>query len=116
MVGCNQEDTARDMSADQVVKAHFKYWNEKDFSELEGTISPDRKGITWELNKLEYVKLISIKEKNIGQKNEKEFEVQFEIMFKNGYGSGLSNGKYNWTYLLKRDSDSSPWLIYDWGV
>ncbi|MDA8234786.1 MAG: DUF4829 domain-containing protein [Clostridia bacterium] len=105
------------MSAEQVVREHFKHWNDKNLTKLEETLTPDRKGITWEFNNLEYVKLLSIKEKPIkGQNNQKEFDVVFNIKFKNGSGSGLSNGRFKWSYKLKKDTERSPWLIYDWGV
>jgi len=117
--GCisNNRVNSTNISAEQVIKEHFRYWNDKNIAELEKTMTQERKGISWELNKLEYVKLISIKEKKlIEQKNRKEFEVEFEVKFKNGSGSGLSDGKYTWSYMLKKETENSTWLIYDWGV
>jgi len=81
-------------------------------------MTPDRTGITWELDKLEYVNLISINARESSEENKKVFDVVFDIRFKNGDGggSGLEDGKLTWKYLLRRDGQNSPWLIYDWGV
>jgi uncharacterized protein YchJ len=108
-------------SAEQVVRDYFTYWNAKDLPRLEKTLAPARQGISWELDKLEYVKLISIKEINSSDNqssdvNNKKFNVEFDIKFKDGYGSGLTDGIWKWNYLLQRADPSSPWLIYDWGV
>jgi len=106
-----------DANAEQVVREYFTYWNEKNVTEMERRMTPNRKGITWEFDKLEYVKLISIKEIKARQEGIKVFEVVFDIKFKDGSdgGSGLSDGEYTWGYLLKRDNETSSWLIYDWG-
>jgi hypothetical protein len=102
--------------AEQVVSEHFKYWNDKDLAKLEETMTPNRKGISWEFDKLESVRLLSIVEKKSDEPNERVFIVEFEIKFKNGEGSGLSDGKYtNFAVMLRRETESSPWLIYDWG-
>lgn len=104
------------LSAEQVVREFFKNWNDKNLAKLENTLTSYRKGVTWEFNKLEYVKLISIKEKKLtGPGNKKEFEVVFDIKFKNGYGSGMSDGRYRWNYMLVRNNEGSQWLINDWG-
>lgn len=104
------------MSAEQVVREYFKNWNDKNLAKLENTLTSYRKGITWEFDKLEYVKLISIKEKKLtGPDNKKEFEVVFDIKFKDGYGSGFNDGRYRWNYMLVKNTETSRWLINDWG-
>jgi hypothetical protein len=117
-IGCTTKEsmTTVNISAEQTVRDYFKYWNEKDLTNLEKTMVSDRKGITWEFEKLEYVKLLNIKEKESNEKDKKVFQVEFEIKFKDGYGSGLNDGKWNWNYMLKQNEQNSQWLIYDWGV
>jgi len=108
---------ASSMAAKQVVEEYFKYWNEKNVSEMEKRMTPNKKGISWELGKLEHVRLISISERQPREEGTKVFVVVFDIKFKNGSGggSGLIDGKYTWGYLLRRHNETSPWLIYDWG-
>ena len=117
-VGCASKESISKMntSAEQVVRDYFKYQSEKNVAKLAEIMTPDKKNIAWEFEKLEYVNLISIHEKESSEENKKVFVVEFEIKFKNGSGSGLSDGKYpNYAILLIRDNASSPWLIYDWG-
>ncbi|MGB9666678.1 MAG: DUF4829 domain-containing protein, partial [Candidatus Cryosericum sp.] len=66
---------------------------------------------------LEHVRLISISERQPREEGTKVFVVVFDIKFKNGSGGGLGliDGKYTWGYLLRRNNETSPWLIYDWG-
>ncbi len=79
---------ASSMAAKQVVEEYFKYWNEKNVSEMEKRMTPNKKGISWELGKLEYVKLISISERQPREEGTKVFVVVFDIKFKNGSGGG----------------------------
>lgn len=120
MTACSSIGKANstNLSAEQVVRNYFMYWNEKNVNKLEKTLSPEKQGITWEMNKLEYVKLLSIKENEsaTSDDNQKVFNVVFEIKFKDSSGSGLSDGKWTWSYMLRRDDKNKPWLIYDWGV
>lgn len=124
MAGCRPStpenppiDTTGSAAAEQVVREYFKYWNEKNVTELEKLMTPNRKGITWDFDNLEYIKLISIAEKKSSDKNRKVFEVAFDVKFKLGVGGGnMKDGKTTWDYLLKQDSANSPWLIYDWGL
>lgn len=103
------------VAAEHVIRGYFKYWNEKNVTEMEKRMTPDRKGMTWEFDKLEYVKLINIEEKRSSDENRKVFNVVFDIKFKSSAGSGLSDGRHLWHYLLKGDNVNLPWLIYDWG-
>ena len=118
--GCDsKESTISPTNAlpEQVVRDYFKYWNDKNVSKMEELMTSNNKGISWELEKLKYVKLISINESKSHQpNNQKTFNVEFEIKFKDGSGSGLSDGKVFWPYVLRMDTEKSRWLIYGWGV
>jgi hypothetical protein len=109
------------MAAEQVVREHFRYWNERDLAGLERTMTPDKKGITWGLSWVDHVKLLSIKELASREENKKVFEVVFDFKRKNTGGdpadgaSGMDNLTYTWGILLRRDNAVSPWLIYEWG-
>jgi hypothetical protein len=103
-------------SPEQVVREYFKYWNEKNVAEMEQRMTPNNKGIDWHLDAEEYVKLVSINERESNEKDEKVFVVVFDLKYKKGgVGGPLNEGRTTWQYLLKRDSETSPWLIYDWG-
>lgn len=101
--------------AELVVRNYFKYWNDKNVVKLEETLVPKRRGIDWELDKLDFVKLISIRDEKYKLNNTKIYNVIFVISFKNGEGSGLSDGIHSWEFTLSRENESSPWLISDWG-
>ncbi|MCX6084364.1 MAG: hypothetical protein NT102_05305 [Caldiserica bacterium] len=105
-------------AAEQVVREYFTYWNEKSVTELEKRMTPDRKGITWEFDKPEHVKLLGVNEIGSSEENTGVFDILFDIKFKNGDGggSGLGDGKLTWSYLLKSDGENSSRLIHDWGV
>lgn len=134
LAGCTKinEQTVNSLNAEDVVKEHFKYINEKNSEKLEKTVTQAKKGVAWEFEKLEYFKLINIEEdKSDRMKNAymssgrgsvikpfqvKVFKVDFEVNYKGGYGSGFSNGKYTWYYFVVKEKEGSDWLIDDWGV
>lgn len=119
MLGCTlkTDKPAGNLSPEETVRQYFKCWNDKDTIGMEKLITPDRKGITWEMNELKYVKLQSIKgDQSNYNKNTKVFLVEFEIKSRNGVVSGLNDGGHTWSYIVKRSNENSPWLISDWGV
>jgi len=111
-----KQDTSS-MAAEQVVKDYFKYWNAKNLVEMEKRLTPDKRGIAQHLDALAYVKILSISERLPRTMGTKVFEVVFDLKFKNAsYGAtGINDGKNVWGFFLKRDNETSPWLIYDWG-
>jgi len=104
-------------SPEQVVRDYFKYWNAKNLVEMEKRLTPDKRGIAQHLDALAYVKILSISERLPRTTGTKVFEVVFDLKFKNAsYGAtGINDGKNVWGFFLKRDNETSPWLIYDWG-
>lgn len=105
------------VAAKQVVEEYFTSWNGKNATELEKRMTANKKGITWDFDNLEYIKLMSINERQPREAGTKAFEVTFDVKFKRGVGGGdMTDGKTTWDYLLKQETPSSPWLIYDWGL
>src|SRR5664280_2222232 len=110
------EQESSSVAAKQVIEQYFKYWNAKNISEMEKRMTPDKKGIDWSFDAIDYVKLIDVNERHSREApGTKTFNVVFEIKYKKGMGSSISEGRIYWGYLLKRDNTNSPWLIYDWG-
>jgi hypothetical protein len=117
--------------AKQVVLDFFKYYEQKDVTKMESLLIKGKKGISWELNKMDYVKLLKVEEdktdvmKNGFMSNGlgsvmhpvevKVYKVTFEIKFDGGSGSGMTDGKYDWSYFVIKEKENSPWLIADWG-
>lgn len=134
LAGCTNasEQAASGLTAEDVIKNHFKYINEKDTDKLEKTVTQAKKGVEWEFERLTYFKLISIEEdKSDTMKNAylsngsgsvikpfqvKVFKVDFEVNYRGGFGSGFSNGNYTWYYFVVKEKEGSDWLIDDWGV
>ena len=105
------------VAAKQVVEEYFTYWNGKNAAELEKRMTANKKGMTWNFDNLEYMKLISINERQPREAGTKAYEVTFDVKFKSDTGEGdMKDGKTTWDYLLKQETPSSPWLIYDWGL
>jgi hypothetical protein len=102
------------MAAEQVVREFFTYWDKKNIPEMEKRMTPNRYGASW-TDKLGFVKLISITELKPDETGAKAFMVSFGIKYEKGGGAGIDHEINTWNFLLKRDSDSSPWLIYDYG-
>ncbi|WP_165849427.1 DUF4829 domain-containing protein [Candidatus Cryosericum septentrionale] len=109
------EQEPSSMAAKQVVEEYFKYWNGKNITEMEKRMTPNKKGIDWSFDAIEYVKLISISERQPREAGTKVFVVVFDLKYKKGKSSSLNEGRTTWEYLLKRDNETSSWLIYDWG-
>lgn len=109
------------ISAEQAVKDHFKWRNEKNLAKLEETLTEKRKGIQWNLDNLEYVKLLEIIEvtnsitNSKPKENTKVFKVKYEIKFKEEK-EPQNSGTYEWYYFVVKEQQNSPWLIDDWGV
>jgi hypothetical protein len=113
--GCvtKTSDQSETLAAEQVVREYFTYWNEKNIPEMEKRMTPDKKDIQWYMDDLEYVKLINVSEQKPVERGTKAFVVVFDI--KQAHGGSIENGVNSWNYVLKRESDTSPWLISDWG-
>ena len=111
------EQEPSSIAAKQVIEEYFKYWNEKNLAELEKRMTPNRKGMIWGFDTTDYVKLIAINERHSQEApGTKAFNVVFEIKNKKGKSNpSIEQGTIHWSYLLKRDTTNSPWLIYDWG-
>lgn len=110
------EQEPSSIAARQVIEEYFKYWNAKDITEMEERMTPNKKGIDWGFDAIDYVKLIEVNERYSQEgPGTKAFNVVFEIKYKKGKSTPIDEGSVHWGYLLKRDNASSPWLIYDWG-
>jgi hypothetical protein len=113
------EQEPSSIAAKQVIEKFFTSWNGKNATGISDCMAPKNRGIDWEFGALEYVKLISISERQPREdpENTRVFMVMFDLKFKaNGPGmSSLDEGKTYWNYILKRDNKDSPWFIYDWG-
>ena len=104
------------IAARQVIEEYFKNWNAKNITEMEKRMTPNKKGIDWGFDAIDYVKLIDVNERYSREgPGTKTFNVVFEIKYEKGKSTPIDEGTIHWGYLLKRDNANSPWLIYDWG-
>jgi hypothetical protein len=104
------------IAARQVIEEYFKNWNAKNITEMEKRMTPNKKGIDWGFDAIDYVKLIDVNERYSREgPGTKAFNVVFEIKYKKGKSTPVDERTIHWGYLLKRDNANSPWLIYDWG-
>jgi hypothetical protein len=101
------------VSAEDALKEFFKYWNEKNLLEMEKRISPDRTPLQWRLDELNYVKVISIVEREPTEDGTKAFVVVLDINYVKSHGKmiGWENGEVAYNFSLKRITDTSPWLV-----
>jgi hypothetical protein len=102
--------------AEQVVRGYFKYWNENNLAEMEKYVTSDKKGLPWEKDNLESIKLQYLTERTQIENNRKVFVAIYNAKLKKAPLYGLIDDTYTYEYMLKRDSEHSPWLIYDWEV
>lgn len=102
------------VSAEDALKEFFEYWNEKNLLEMEKRISPDRTPLQWRLDELNYVKVVSIVEREPTEDGTKAFVVVLDINYVKSHGKeiGWENGKNTYFFSLKRLTDTSPWLVY----
>ncbi len=102
------------VSAEDALKEFFRYWNEKNLPEMEKRISPDTLPMQWRLDELNYVKVISITEREPTEAGTKAFVVVLDINYVKSHGKmiGWENGKNTYFFSLKRLTDTSPWLVY----
>lgn len=118
-------------ASENVVKEHFKWWNEKNINKLNTTMTEGNKSISWNLENIDYVKIISIKEdlssnvkkgymengngKYLKPQEVKVFAVQYEIKLKDDNKGPISSGKHIQYYIVIKQSKNSPWLIDEIG-
>lgn len=128
-------------SAEQVIRNHFKWWNEKSQVKTDCTVIKSLRGAQYDFDKIEYVKLKKIVEdkqvedKQVEDKqieenkiyfetaagkkqkyyDSKVFFVTFEIKHKPGMEWKLNDGEHEWKYILVKKKRYSPWLIADYG-
>lgn len=131
-VGCSSKQTGKEHDAKQVVTNFFKWYSEKNLDKMESLMLKQRKGIVWQLDKLEYVKLLKI-EVDTAERSKKNylttgggsllkpydvviFNTEFDIKFNGGFAAGMDDGKYGWNYIVVKEKENSPWLIADWGM
>jgi hypothetical protein len=109
-------DAESSAAAEKVIKEYYKCVNEKNAAGMKKCTIPGT-GNPWEFDKLEYVKLISVSERQSREAGTKVFVVILDVKYKQGDAGGSvePSGKYTWYYLLKRGNATSPWLICDWG-
>ena len=110
------EQESSSIAARQVIEEYFKNWNAKNITEMEKRMTPNKKGIDWGFDAIDYVKVIEVNERYSREgPGTKTFNVVFEIKYKKGKSTPIDEGTIHWGYLLKKDSVNSLWLIYDWG-
>ena len=109
-------DAESSAAGEKVIKEYYKCVNEKNAAGMKKCTIPGT-GNPWEFDKLEYVKLISVSERQSREAGTKVFVVILDVKYKQGDAGGSvpTSGKYTWYYLLKRYNATSPWLICDWG-
>lgn len=72
-------------------------------------MTANKKGMMWVFDNLEYMKLISINERQPREVWTKAFEVTLDVKFKlGGGGENMTNGKTTWDCLLKQDTHARP--------
>ncbi|MHB8070416.1 MAG: hypothetical protein ACYDHF_00490 [Candidatus Cryosericum sp.] len=99
--------------AEDALKEFLKYWNEKNLPEMEKRISPDVVSREWRLDELNYVKVISITEREPTEAETMAFVVVLNINYVKSHGKmiGWENGEAAYDFSLKRITDTSPWLV-----
>ncbi|WP_041245432.1 DUF4829 domain-containing protein [Geotalea uraniireducens] len=102
-----------------VIRKFFAAWAEKDARTMEALCSVGwherRTGvrIDWEFEKLDSVRLISVREKMTPFDSRKVFTTEFDIRAR---GGSLGSGRVGpWLYILVRDRPDGPWRIDEWG-
>lgn len=101
-------------SPEQVVRDYFKYWNESNLPEMEKYVTSDKKGLPWERDNVEFIKLQYLTERTQIENNRKVFVAIYHAKLKKAPPYGLVDDTYTYEYMLKRDREDSPWLIYNW--
>lgn len=120
------QKTAPTLSPEEVLQKHFFFKQNKDEHLLKLTIAEKRSQTDFMLNNLLSLKILSIDEKGydtIAQQylsknnscfNATSFDVQFEVKYKKPLT--MDDGIYTWRYVLIKEQQNSPWIIYNWGV
>jgi hypothetical protein len=102
------------MAAEQVVRDYFKYWSEGDYLEMEKYVTLNKRGLPWEKDNVESIRLQYLTERPQTENNRKDFVAIYRAKLKEAPQYGIIDDTYTYEYLLKRDDEDSPWLIYSW--
>lgn len=112
-----EPETSAMPSPEQVVREYFKYWSEGNYPEMEKYVTLDMRGLPWEKDNVESIELQHLTQimQGVGG-NRMVFVVIYHAKLKKAPIHGLVDDTYTYEYMLKRDGEDSPWLIYDWKV
>ena len=118
------------LSAEAVLKEHFKSLNEKNIQKLNKTMTKGHEDINWQFDNLDSVKLIEIKEdltgtvkngymnngngKYINPFDVKVFAVKFELKLKDENIGPRTSGQYEDFFIIIKQDKNAQWLIDDW--
>ncbi len=118
LAGCStagtspSEDQAR---AEQVVRDYFRYWSEKNLAGLQKTTNLYQPNVDWELDKLEFVNLVSVTLGKVHTDTRQSFRATFDIKAKPGMFLSVEDGRHIWKIVLTREKSDTPWIITEWG-
>ncbi|MFA4932181.1 MAG: DUF4829 domain-containing protein [Caldisericia bacterium] len=101
--------------AEQVIRDYFRYWNEKDLAGLQKTTNLYQPNMDWELDKLEFVNLISVTPGKVHTNTRQSFRATFDIKAKTGMFMTIDDGRHIWKIVLTREKSNAPWIITEWG-
>jgi len=102
-------------SPEQVVRDYFKYWSEGNFPEMEKYVTSDKKGLPWEKDNVEFIELQHLTERTQADENNRRvFVVIYHAKLKKAPLYGPADDTFTFEYMLIRDGEGSPWLIYNW--
>ncbi|MEN6388107.1 MAG: DUF4829 domain-containing protein, partial [Candidatus Cryosericum sp.] len=118
LAGCSTGDTkpSEDQAhAEQVVRDHFRYWNEKNLAGLQKTTNLYQPNVDWELDKLESVNLVSVTPGKVHTNTRQSFRATFDVKAKPGMFMTIDDGRHIWKIVLTRENTDAPWIMTDWG-
>lgn len=95
-----RKEAANSISAENIVKEHFKWWNEKNINKLNDTMIKDNSNISWQFENLDYVKL---------------FILEYELKLKDNNKGPIPSGKNGQYYIVIKQDKNSSWLIDEMG-
>jgi len=112
------------LTAREMLETHFKFKTEGKENFLGLTVHESRRNTIWELKNIRHLNIISIEEMGYEFAQEyiatndfhemDSFIVEYEIKF--WITKQQNNGTYEMCYVLIKESENSPWLVYTWGV
>ena len=105
------------LSAEEVLVKHLSFWKNRQSALFKLTVSPQYEDMVFHDEETPEIRMIeSVENDEITYAYLQGMEVKETESFDVHFEGNSGEGEYLWRYILCKEHENSPWLVYAWGV